>query len=254
MWTADPSLRFLSTAGALAEPLGLRASRVQGEPLDAWLKPAGPGQDVLELHRLALEGEPQTYEFRALDRTFEVRVERLGSTAAEGVLGLALDVTERRRVEEERMRGRLERAQKLEMLGLLAGGIAHDFNNLLTVILGNASLALMRLSAGDPARRPMERVEQSAQNAADLTRQLLAYSGKGRFVIEPVDLSALVEEMGSLLRVSISKKAVLKFDLRRGMPRCEADASQLRQILINLITNASDALEGRPGTITLATG
>ena len=154
----------------------------------------------------------------------------------------------------ERIRGRLERAQKLEMLGLLAGGIAHDFNNLLTVILGNASLALLRLGAADPARVSVERVERSAQTAADLTRQLLAYSGKGRFVIEPVDLSQLVEDMGMLFKVSVSRKAVLKFNLVRDLPRCEADSSQIRQILINLITNASDALGDEPGTITLSTG
>ncbi len=254
MWTTDEALRFTSTAGGLVTQLGLTAERVLGDSVEVWLQPAGPGQDTLELHRLALGGAPQTYEFRALGKTFEARLDRLGVTGSEGLIGVALDVTERRRVEAERFRARLERGQKLEMLGLLAGGIAHDFNNLLTVILGNASLALLRLGEGDPARQAVERVEQSAQTAADLTRQLLAYSGKGRFVIEPLDLSRIVQEMGTLFRVSISKKAVLKFELAPDLPRCEADSSQIRQILINLITNASDALGDAPGSITLATG
>ncbi len=254
LWTTDAELRFTSTAGALAGAVGLAADRVVGDAIEAWLKPAGPGQDVVELHRAALEGTPQAYEFRAIARTFEVRIERLGAAPAEGLIALALDVTERRRVEAQRMEERLERAQKLEMLGLMAGGIAHDFNNLLTVILGNASLALMRMADGHPARVPVERVQGSAQTAADLTRQLLAYSGKGRFVIEPTNLSAVVREMGMLFRVSVSRKATLSFQLAENLPDCEADGTQLRQILINLITNASDALRDQPGNITLATG
>lgn len=259
LWTTDAALRFTYTAGALAAQVGLSGEGLIGTDIAARLKPAASGPSVTELHQLALAGEPQTYEFEAGDRTFEVRLERISlapgaELAACGLVAVALDVTERRRDEVERIRGRLERAQKLEMLGLLAGGIAHDFNNLLTVILGNASLALLRLGAADPARVSVERVERSAQTAADLTRQLLAYSGKGRFVIEPVDLSQLVEDMGMLFKVSVSRKAVLKFNLVRDLPRCEADSSQIRQILINLITNASDALGDEPGTITLSTG
>ncbi|MSP56867.1 MAG: PAS domain S-box protein, partial [Myxococcales bacterium] len=254
MWTTDAEFHFTSTAGALAEAVGLAPDRVIGEPVEAWLQPAGPGQDVMALHRLALQGQPQGYEFRALNRTFEVRLCWLGESPAEGLIGVGLDVTERRRDEAERFEQRLERAQKLEMLGLLAGGIAHDFNNLLTVILGNASLALLRMSGHSPARVPVERVQSSAQTAADLTRQLLAYSGKGRFVVEPVDLSAVVREMGMLFKVSVGTQASLKFNLAANLPLCEADGSQIRQILINLITNASDALGGGPGNITLTTG
>lgn len=259
LWTTDADLRFTSTAGALVSVVGLEDAAVAGAPILDWLEPAGQGQDVRALHALALSGEPQTYEFEKSGRTFEVRLERVAVAPAvgdspQGVLAIALDVTERRQAEVERIRGRLERAQKLEMLGLLAGGIAHDFNNLLTVILGNASLALIRLAPADPARVSVERVERSAQTAADLTRQLLAYSGKGRFVVEPVDLSQVVEDMGMLFKVSVSRKATLKFNLFRDLPRCEADSSQVRQVLINLITNASDALGDQPGTITLGTG
>jgi CheY-like chemotaxis protein len=112
----------------------------------------------------------------------------------------------------------------------------------------------LRLPEGDPARQPISRVEQSAQNAADLTRQLLAYSGKGRFVVEPIDLSRLIEDTGALLRVIIPKAITLKLDLARPLPPCEVDATQIRQVLINLITNAADAIGEAPGTIMLATG
>lgn len=259
LWTTDAALRFTSTAGALVAVVGLSDAGVVGAAIGGWLKPAGQDLDAVALHALALAGEPQTYEFETAGRTFEVRLERIAvapsvGSGAGGVVAVALDVTERRHAEVERIRGRLERAQKLEMLGLLAGGIAHDFNNLLTVILGNASLALLRLAPADPARVSVERVERSAQTAADLTRQLLAYSGKGRFVIEPVDLSQVVEDMGMLFKVSVSRKATLKFNLCRDLPRCDADSSQVRQVLINLITNASDALGDQPGTITLGTG
>jgi PAS domain S-box-containing protein len=148
---------------------------------------------------------------------------------------------------------RLLQAQKLESLGVLAGGIAHDFNNLLVGMLGNASLALAELPADSPLREPLAGIETAALRAAELTNQMLAYSGKGRFVVAPLDLSELVREMAHLLEASISKKAVLRHDLAAGLPPVDGDAAQLRQLVMNLITNASDALGDAPGTITLHT-
>ncbi|HEX7088379.1 MAG TPA: response regulator [Vicinamibacterales bacterium] len=157
---------------------------------------------------------------------------------------------EQQRRAEEQMRN----AQKLESLGVLAGGIAHDFNNLLVGVLGNAGLALLELPEDSPARQAIRDIEISAQRAAELTRQMLAYSGRGTFRVEPVDLSALVEEMSQLLRRVITKQAHLSLRLDRNLPAVVADATQLRQVVMNLITNASDALEERPGTIRLETG
>jgi len=166
------------------------------------------------------------------------------------------DVTQRRRAEEERRRlqAQIQHAQKLESLGVLAGGIAHDFNNLLMGILGNADLALMHLPSSSPARDNIEGVQTAGKRAADLCRQLLAYSGKGRFVVEYVDLGELVQEMAHLIDVSISKRITLKYGLAEDLPPMEADATQIRQIVLNLITNASEAIGEHSGTIRIRTG
>jgi CheY-like chemotaxis protein len=136
---------------------------------------------------------------------------------------------------------------------VLAGGVAHDFNNLLMVIIGNTELALAKTPAGAPARAFLENVDTAAQRAANLTNQMLAYSGKGRFVIEPVNLSTLVEEMGQLLGTVVAKNAVVRYRLDPALPPVLADATQVRQVVMNLITNASDAIGHDPGTITIST-
>ena len=144
--------------------------------------------------------------------------------------------------------------QKLESIGVLAGGIAHDFNNLLHVVLGNADIALNNLPAGSPARTALEEVVRATVRAADLTRQLLAYSGEGAFVIRRLDLSSEVRDMATLLRTAISKQATLAWELASVLPAVSADPTQIRQVVMNLITNASDALGETGGTITLRTG
>ncbi len=168
----------------------------------------------------------------------------------------ALDTTDLVRAEEERRRldQQMQQTQKLESLGVLAGGIAHDFNNLLVAILGNAGLALMELPPESPARHTVMQIETAAQRAAELTRQMLAYSGKGRFVIERLNLSRVVEEMAHLLEVSVSKRAVLKYRFAPNLPAVEGDVTQLRQVIMNLITNASDAIGERSGVISVSTG
>lgn len=170
-------------------------------------------------------------------------------------IGLALSNRERHRAEAARQeleRGMLE-MQKLESLGLLAGGLAHDFNNLLGVIQGNAELARRRLDAGDPAAAALARIETATCRAADLCRQMLAYAGKGRFITAPLDLGTLVAEMADLLGATVARTAVLDLDLAPALPPVEGDATQLRQVVMNLITNASDALGGAPGTIRVST-
>lgn len=166
------------------------------------------------------------------------------------------DVTERVGMEEERrkLEMQIQQAQKLESLGILAGGIAHDFNNLLMTILGHADLALLGLPAESPVRDDLEEIVAASHRAADLCRQMLAYSGKGQFVIESVDLGKLVQEMAHLLLVSVSKKAVLQFHFGSNLPRVEADPSQLRQVIMNLVTNASEAIGDKSGFISVHTG
>jgi PAS domain S-box-containing protein len=173
-----------------------------------------------------------------------------------GVIASGQDITELKRLDGERraLEAKVQHAQKLESLGVLAGGIAHDFNNLLVGILGNASLALMDLPDDSPLREIVADIETTALRAADLTKQMLAYSGKGRFVVHPVDLNALVREMAHLLQTVISKRAALRFDFALELPPVEADATQLRQIVMNLLTNASDAIGNDGGVITVRTG
>ncbi|EDY20647.1 multi-sensor hybrid histidine kinase [Chthoniobacter flavus Ellin428] len=172
------------------------------------------------------------------------------------MLGTVMDVTHQRLAEEERVRmeRKLQEGQKLESLGVLAGGIAHDFNNLLTGILGNASFARMDIPANSPAQPSLEQVEIAAQRAAELCKQMLAYSGKGRFVVQRLDLSSLVRETSDLLQVSISKNCVMKFALAEDLPAINADATQIRQIIMNLVINASEAIGDRSGSISVTTG
>lgn len=161
------------------------------------------------------------------------------------ILELNLDITELKWA-------KMQHSQKLESLGVLAGGIAHDFNNLLTAMMGNASLALDQLAPHLSAYRYVQEIEKAAQRAADLTQQILAYAGKGRFLIRSLDLADVVREMSSLLGTAISKKANLELDLQRAP--AAGDATQIRQIALNLLTNASDALGGSEGRICLRTG
>ena len=142
--------------------------------------------------------------------------------------------------------------QKLEALGVLAGGIAHDFNNLLTVILGNTSLVLATLPAGSRARAQLEQVELASKRCADLAGQMLAYSGRGRFVVDVVDIAEIVGELGELIKATISKKAKLLLRFAADTPPIEADRTQLHQVILNLITNASESIGDENGTITVS--
>ncbi len=166
-----------------------------------------------------------------------------------GYRGIDRDITGRKQAEEERLQleRRILHAQKLESLGVLAGGIAHDFNNLLVAMLGNAELAMLEMAPTAPGREAVEDIRQAALRAAELTNQMLAYSGKGRFVVEAVDLGALVRETARLLEVSVGKRAHLQYEFGERLPTVDADAAQLRQVVMNLVTNASEAIESREG-------
>jgi signal transduction histidine kinase/CheY-like chemotaxis protein len=198
------------------------------------------------LFEIALQHDNEKLENLILERTAEL------NAANEQ---LRTELVERGRVEEERLT--LEKqflhTQKLESLGVLAGGIAHDFNNILTSIIGNAELALIRINHESPAVENLRKIELASARAADLAKQMLAYSGKGRFVIENIDLNRLLEEMLHMVEVSISKKAALRLNLTRPLATVEADATQMHQVVMNLIINASEALGEENGTITITT-
>ena len=179
------------------------------------------------------------------------------------VLSLVEDVTERVQAEnaaraaiEDRasIERKLKEAQKLESLGVLAGGIAHDFNNLLTGILGNASMAATKLGRGSPAQNCLDQIEVAATRAAELCKQMLAYSGKGRFLVRNLDLNGVVRETTDLLRISIGKNVALQFDLVPSLPQVLADCTQMRQVIMNLVLNAAESFGDRSGVIRVSTG
>ncbi|MBN1866880.1 PAS domain S-box protein [Candidatus Sumerlaeota bacterium] len=168
---------------------------------------------------------------------------------------IVMTALQRRWAEEERRRfeAQMLQSQKLESLGVLASGIAHDFNNLLMTILGNVDLALSEPPLPPPVHENLKEIETASVRASELCRQMLAYAGKGRFVIQRVDLNEIIREMVHLLEVSISKKASLRCDFEERLPSIQADATQIRQIVMNLITNASDAIRDSNGAIDIRT-
>lgn len=179
----------------------------------------------------------------------------LGDEAVAGAVLVVRDVSEERQAEaasREREEA-LRQAQKLESIGVLAGGIAHDFNNLLTGIMGNAGLARRTILNGrsERAAELLQDVLKASERAADLTRQLLAYAGKGQFVIQALDLCQLVTEVSALIRTSISKQITLVLDIPPECPPIEGDRTQLQQLMMNLVINGGEAIGDAPGTLTV---
>jgi PAS domain S-box-containing protein len=164
------------------------------------------------------------------------------------MVGVLMDITERKRLEE-----RLREAHKLESLGVLASGLAHDFNNLLTAILGFTTLTREQLPAGSAVGGYLKAIEAAGQEAAQLTAQVLAYSGKGLSAVRPVDLSALAGEMATLIRASLPHNISLELELPPGLPAIDADLKQLQQAFLNLTGNAAEAIGGAAGVIRIST-
>ena len=172
------------------------------------------------------------------------------------IIGTNHEVTSRKNEEQEKLA--LERkilhTQRLESLGILAGGIAHDFNNILLAILGNLELAALECKQNGSVYNKIMDAENAAKRASELTTQMLAYSGKGKFIISSMSLTQMIDEMMNLLNTSISKHATLHFDLAPQLPLITADASQIQQIIMNVAINASEAIGEQNGTINVRTG
>ena len=154
--------------------------------------------------------------------------------------------------DKKRMEERLEQAQKLESLGVLAGGIAHDFNNLLVGVLGHARLAAEDLPDDSPVQKSIKSIDRAARRAADLCRQMLAYAGKAPVSIKPIDLRESVEDIGELLRASLPASSIIEYEFDEKLPAVQADGSQIQQVVLNLITNATEALGEGGGRVSLS--
>jgi two-component system cell cycle sensor histidine kinase/response regulator CckA len=247
---------------AFARLLGYDAADIAAGTLE-WAAINPPGfevQDARAREEIAERGICSPYEKEMLHRDGHrvpvlVGGARFDRSRSAGV-AFVLDISDAKRRERERdeLQAKLLHVQKLESLGVLAGGIAHDFNNLLTAILGGAATALLSLAPESPARADIDVVLGAARRAADLTRQLLAYSGKGHFQVKPLDLSRTVKELAVLLETTISKRVQLRLELAPDLPAIAADSSQLQQIVMNLVLNAAEATGDAVGTVMVATG
>lgn len=262
IYVLDAKGTITFTNERLARMLGREATSMVGRSLFDFIRP-----EVADRVHVVLDDPsgktPQDYE-TILNRNdgtgvwisvsgnpiFDEQGQRIGS------LGMVTDITESKEAEEERLviEAQMQHTQKLESLGVLAGGIAHDFNNLLAGIMGYAGLAKHGVLENSVVHEQISKIETAAVHAADLTRQMLAYSGKGRFVFNRLDISSMVGEMADLFKASVSKKAELRFEFTENLPSFQGDSAQVQQVIMNLITNAADAIGDAEGEITIRTG
>ena len=221
--------RILFANTRIGEMLGVPPSLLVGRAAD---------KVIGHVWAASLPGETDGHLLRPDGRTVDVslRTSTIRVGGADARLFAVADITERKRILTQ-----LVRAKKMESVGTLASGIAHDFNNLLTGILGSASLAAMRVPPDSPAAEQLSRVLAAAEKAAELTSKMLAYAGKGQFHLVPLDLNQVIEEVLPLVRSSLGKTASIQLALAPNLPAIEADASQLQQVVVNLLTNAAEA-------------
>lgn len=234
---------------------------IRGRRVLEWTAPHHMERNAVAMSQCLLTGYIRNHEvdYRCPDgREMPVEMNaRLIETAEDRhIVALCRDISGRREAEMQRIEfeRKLQETQKLESLGVLAGGIAHDFNNLLTGVLGNASIAAAELPPDSPVMDCVEQIELAATRAADLCKQMLAYSGKGRFIVRHTQVNKIIRECEDLLRVSIGKSAALYLDLTDGLPTVLGDSAQIRQVVVNLVVNASEALGPEGGAIRLSTG
>jgi len=256
VFVTDPEARIEYVNRAFTERLGWRSDEVVGQYAEVLRSHHHEGAFYEELFRDLQEGLPWRGSLHLKRRDGgAVAVEQAITPIRDGTGRICnLVVVARDVSREQALQAQMEHVQRLESLGVLAGGIAHDFNNILTAIMGNAALARAADGPDGPAAEPLQGIEEAAARAAELSRQMLAYAGKGRMELKPMSLTGLVEGMPRLLEVGLAPGVSLAFELAPDLPPVEADASRLRQVLMNLVLNGAEAAAPGPGRITVRTG
>ena len=264
VWETDDEGRFTYCNPGVRDLLGYPAEEFIGRRLADFMEPASAQRAADLLRRTIVCREP----FRHVENALLHRDRRVVLFESNGVPvldecgnltgyhGVSRDITLRKRAEEDRrkLEERLREAQHLESLSGLAGGVAHDFNNLLVGILGYTEFAAIDLPPDSPVQGSLEQISLLANRMADLTRQMLAYAGQGKYFLRQLDLNTLLQEMTELFYASVSKKARIQFQLADSPVVIEADQAQIQQALMNLILNASESLEDQEGVISILTG
>lgn len=252
----DEKLKVVQISNNYKKMLGMPAEQILGKGMGELFPPDFAAKIIQDDLRVLESGVPIQEDESFEGRHYTSVKFPINCGNKKFLAGYTIDITEQKNAEEERIRfeRKLLQTQKLESLGILAGGIAHDFNNILQAIIGNADLALMRTRGESPLRVNLKAIMQAAFRAADLAKQMLAYSGKGKFVIKSINLAGLVEEMTTMLQVSVSKRVQLRFNFAPLLPPVDADPTQLQQIVMNLVINASEAMGENSGVITVTTG
>ncbi|MGZ8701004.1 MAG: hybrid sensor histidine kinase/response regulator [Gaiellaceae bacterium] len=242
---------FTFTNPACTSILGYTPEEMQAEPFLNFVHPDDREPTLREMATLSEGIDTVAFDnrFRCKENSYKtIQWHSRPDVDQSLIYAVGRDVTELRAAQFKQHEG-----QRRESLGVLAGGVAHDFNNILVGIIGNADL-LTRHLGDSPEAQMAAQIELSGRRAADLTRQILAYSGKGKFVVEPLSLSELVRELAPLLESVISKKAELTMTCPADVAAVQGDVTQIRQVVMNLITNASDSLDDRPGKISVIVG